>query len=174
MLQKYNNNKKRDLKKRTCPGSTFDKSLSTLGQKHKELCLFRMSSTNTSIFRSMMKSLLWSKFSLITFIHISFTITQFYADSVWYSHTGGLEHVADRTLLLVLQQFKIKDIGQQLALVFKIFSPQHGPCARVQNLELVPTDNKLTKWLFPAFSPIIGWFVFECKHKETDKNIRIS
>jgi len=60
-----------------------------------------------------------------------------------YSHAGGLQHVADWTLLLVLQQFKIKDIGQELALVFEIFSPQHRPSAWVQNLELFPTDKQV-------------------------------
>lgn len=60
-----------------------------------------------------------------------------------YSHTRRLQHVVGLTILLVLQQFEIENVGELLTLVFKICGPQHGPCARVNNLEPFPASNKI-------------------------------
>lgn len=72
----------------------------------------------------------------------------------WDSHAGGLDHVGDSPVLLVLQHLQVEDKGQLLTLVFQIFSPQHGPCTWVKNLELVPTVNKFDELIIWAFT----WF----------------
>ncbi len=58
-----------------------------------------------------------------------------------FSHAFGLEHVADFSVLLILQQLQHKRTGQHLTLILQVFSPQHGAAARVQNLVLLSTET---------------------------------
>lgn len=62
--------------------------------------------------------------------------------TIVYLHTGGLEHVQHFTVLLVLKKSEIEDVCQELALILKIVSSQHGPCAGIKDLKFVSTDSK--------------------------------
>lgn len=82
-----------------------------------------------------------------------------------YLHTGGLEHVAHFTVLLVLKKSEIEDVCQELALILKIVSSQHGPCAGIKDLKFVSTDSK-HELIFPTCSATAT-----CTHIKTNGGV---